>query len=342
MATLKSIGGNFYICEYYRDEYGKRKTKYYPTRTPDRDEAEILLEEYHATGLSPVDNPRAGINTVEAVRLFVEAQREHNKASTADNYETLLPALLNRCRVMGKPVAALVEEDLHPALKRRGIKPVTIQNYKRHLKAFWSWMVRKKIVPRNIVADITVPKAQQPDYNSKMMTPDEFEKFQAMCRKDQTRKWLGPYVAVLYYAGLRKTEALQLQVADILDDFILVGGATKSYKNRYVPIVDELRVILAPYMKGLDPDGPLWVNAQGNPVGPDYAASAFKDKLKLAKIPKTRTLHGMRHGAVTRWLQSGTLTVGEAKDVAGHSSIGVTMVYTHIAPAHLLEKMRKK
>lgn len=64
----------------------------------------------------------------------------------------------------------------------------------------------------------------------------------------------------------------------------------------------------------------------------------FKQYIKLAGIQSTRSLHGMRHQAVTTWIENGFHTT-EASMMAGHSSQKVTELYTHLASKRLKEKM---
>ena len=63
--------------------------------------------------------------------------------------------------------------------------------------------------------------------------------------------------------------------------------------------------------------------------------------IKEAKIPESRTLHGMRHRRVTGWLEDGW-TLSEAKDMAGHTKIEMTdSVYTHLEAKNLKRKMER-
>jgi integrase len=64
----------------------------------------------------------------------------------------------------------------------------------------------------------------------------------------------------------------------------------------------------------------------------------FKRYCKEAGIPTTRTLHGMRHQAVTTWIEKGFHTA-EASYMAGHSSQKVTEKYTHLTVSRLKNKM---
>jgi integrase len=52
----------------------------------------------------------------------------------------------------------------------------------------------------------------------------------------------------------------------------------------------------------------------------------FKRYYKKAGIRTSRTLHGMRHQAVTTWIEKGFHTA-KASYLAGHSSQNITGIY---------------
>lgn len=79
-------------------------------------------------------------------------------------------------------------------------------------------------------------------------------------------------------------------------------------------------------------------NTKGQPVRGMRVYREFKRYCKEAGIPTSRTLHGMRHQAVTTWIEKGFHTA-EASYMAGHSSQKVTEKYTHLTVSRLKDKM---
>jgi integrase len=79
-------------------------------------------------------------------------------------------------------------------------------------------------------------------------------------------------------------------------------------------------------------------SSKDNPVRGARVYIEFKRYAKEAGIPTTRSLHGMRHQAVTTWIEKGFHTA-EASYMAGHSSQKVTEKYTHLTAKRLKEKM---
>lgn len=81
-------------------------------------------------------------------------------------------------------------------------------------------------------------------------------------------------------------------------------------------------------------------NTKGQPVRGMRVYREFKRYCKEAGISTSRTLHGMRHQAVTTWIEKGFHTA-EASYMAGHSSQKVTEKYTHLTVKRLKDKMDK-
>jgi integrase len=122
---------------------------------------------------------------------------------------------------------------------------------------------------------------------------------------------------------------------------------TKGRKERSVPVppacITHLRRYLA--LRGaIKPDNYIFVYSggrrKGYPVRGEQVYKQFKHYLKKASLPKTRTLHGMRHERVTTWLDDG-YNSAEAQFMAGHSSIKTTEGYTHLKGRNLLRKMQE-
>lgn len=164
-------------------------------------------------------------------------------------------------------------------------------------------------------------------------------------------------MAVYFYAGLRKHEAAYdpgLPYSGLKGENLIYEKSelayiylppTKGRKERQVPISKELGSYLEEYLKirgEIGPEEYLFVytggHQKGKPVRGERAYKEFKRYLKEAGIPSKRTIHGMRHQAVTSWIEKGFHTA-EAGYMAGHSSQRVTEKYTHLTAKRLKEKM---
>ena len=56
---------------------------------------------------------------------------------------------------------------------------------------------------------------------------------------------------------------------------------------------------------------------------------------------KGYTLHSLRHGAATRWLNSG-LNVRDVQELLGHAQLNTTATYLHTDPSRIAAEMEQK
>ena len=160
-----------------------------------------------------------------------------------------------------------------------------------------------------------------------------------------------------YYDGLRKHEAAyspELKYSGLKGENLIYEDGKLSYiylpptkgrKERQIPVIKELREFIEDYLKRrgkVKEKDYLFIYQGGSskdkPVRGARVYIEFKRYAKVAGIPTTRSLHGMRHQAVTTWIEKGFHTA-EASYMAGHSSQKVTEKYTHLTAKRLKEKM---
>jgi integrase len=126
-------------------------------------------------------------------------------------------------------------------------------------------------------------------------------------------------------------------------------GAPKSAAGvRTVPISDQLTVMLKTWKlksKCKKPDDLIFPNGKGNHIGHDNLIkrqflplferleAAHKDDPAIPAPPPRFNWHGLRHFAVSCWIEAG-LTPKTVQTFAGHASLQVTMDrYGHLFPS---------
>jgi len=111
-----------------------------------------------------------------------------------------------------------------------------------------------------------------------------------------------------------------------------------------IPFSARLKTYLREYLNVRGMPGPeeyLFITHRSKPITGHHARHEFKKYLRKAGIPESRTFHGMRHRAITTWIEDG-FTLSEAKDMAGHSSVKITdETYTHLAAKNLKRKRER-
>ncbi|QLG45312.1 tyrosine-type recombinase/integrase [Costertonia aggregata] len=140
----------------------------------------------------------------------------------------------------------------------------------------------------------------------------------------------------IYALGLRRSEALNLKVADIDGKRKLVHiKSAKGKKDRIVPLPDKLLVQLREYYRSYKPKNHLFYGANRSQYSAASIRNVFKAACKRAKITKNVTLHSLRHAYATHLMDAGT-DVRMIQQLLGHESIKTTMRYTHVTTRSLL------
>ena len=148
-------------------------------------------------------------------------------------------------------------------------------------------------------------------------------------------------LAILYSCGLRRNEAVHLDISDILFDkervFVRKG---KNYKERYVPINRRNAEILEDYIYEARPEfynakdtEALFVSQQGKRMQGMSFANRLKAIVQATNnktiVEKGITLHILRHSIATHLLQQ-NVPLESIKTFLGHSSLESTQIYTHL------------
>lgn len=138
-------------------------------------------------------------------------------------------------------------------------------------------------------------------------------------------------VSLLYSAGLRRNELLNLKIQDIDSSRMLVHVVdAKGNKDRYTLLSQNVLVDLRKYYKQWKPKTYLFEGVQnkkysGSSVGKVVAMAAMK-----AGIKKQVTPHILRHSFATHLLENGT-DLRYIQLLLGHNSTKTTEIYTHVA-----------
>ena len=144
-------------------------------------------------------------------------------------------------------------------------------------------------------------------------------------------------LAMIYSAGLRISELLNLKLADIqIQRKQLLVRQAKGRKDRYVTLAESFMPLLHNYMVTYNPE----VYFVEGPKGKPYSASSVRKFLvrscKVAKVNRTVTPHTLRHSYATHLLESG-VDLRYIQELLGHSKPETTMIYTHVARKDLLD-----
>ena len=169
---------------------------------------------------------------------------------------------------------------------------------------------------------------------------------------DTTPKWIllrnQALLSLLYGCGLRISEALSLNIKDVIDtyvkfnDFITIKG--KGNKERIVPLHSALQEKILPYIhahpKKEDITSPLFIGIQGKRLNQSVVQKWHRDYRNLYGLPEHLTPHALRHSCATHLL-SNNAPLRSIQELLGHASPSTTQIYTAVEDKRITEAIEK-
>ncbi len=139
-------------------------------------------------------------------------------------------------------------------------------------------------------------------------------------------------LSLIYAGGFRIGEVSRLKINDVDSDRMLIRIVkSKGKMDRYVPLSSYLLSGLKRYYKSSKPKDYLFNGRQkGQPLSHSAIQQSFRLAKQKANILKDVSVHSLRHSYATHLLEQG-LDIVTIKELLGHSDIGTTMMYLHVA-----------
>ena len=139
-------------------------------------------------------------------------------------------------------------------------------------------------------------------------------------------------LCLIYSCGLRRSELLNLKLADIDSKRgLIIVRQAKGKKDRVVPLSNKILQLLRDYFLACKPK--LWLFEGQNGIGQydeSSLAKVLKQAVEKSKINKPVTLHWLRHSYATHLLENGT-DLRYIQEILGHSRSRTTEIYTHVS-----------
>ena len=138
-------------------------------------------------------------------------------------------------------------------------------------------------------------------------------------------------IALLYSAGLRRSELLELIPADIESDRMMIRVRnSKGGKDRYTLLSETLLKDLRAYYIEYRPKKYLFEGEENKPYSATSVVRVVRRSAGRARIAQRVTPHMLRHSFATHLLESGT-DIRYIQMLLGHNSTRTTEIYTHVA-----------
>ncbi len=213
----------------------------------------------------------------------------------------------------------------------------------RHLvtiRGFYRFLVQEKILKHDPTRLIDLPK-------SGLKLPDvlSIEEVRLLLGIPDTNTPIGSrdaaMIELLYAAGLRVSELVNLKLQDVNMEAGFVRVFGKGSKERVVPIglfakekIDNYLKTARPLMLKNITSRYLFVARAGKPMTRQGFWKLIKRYALKAGFNKTITPHTLRHSFASHLLEGGA-DLRAVQVMLGHVDISTTQIYTHVAREHL-------
>lgn len=236
--------------------------------------------------------------------------------------------------------ATIVEYLLH--LQRQGKATATIARRLAALKAFYQFLVRENYLEKDPTVNLESPRLEK--RLPKVLTIREVELL--LAQPDSTTP-AGlrdrAMLELLYATGIRVSELVSLNFADVNLDLAYIRCLGKGSKERIVPLGSMAVKTTSDYLQNGRPrlirdrnEQALFVNHHGRRLTRQGFWKIVKKYAEDARIDKEITPHTLRHSFATHLLENGA-DLRSVQEMLGHADISTTQIYTHITKGRLKE-----
>lgn len=146
----------------------------------------------------------------------------------------------------------------------------------------------------------------------------------------------------MYACGLRASETIGLEVADVNLEESLLRARGKGSKERVVPVGSRAIAEIRRYLRGGRPrligerveEPKLFVNFRGGPLTRQGLYKIVQRHARAAGLSGRMSPHTLRHSFATHLLAGGC-DLRAVQEMLGHADIATTQMYTHLSGEQL-------
>ncbi len=327
--SVRKLDNSKWICDFYADgRDSKRIRKTFATRG---EAMRFEREKLAAVGNDILDTAPAEAAARRLSELVQDWYDLHGR-SLSDG-DARLKKLQALCENLGDPDAHIIDQEMFANYRQKRLagefsakpkhgmvklpKEATVNREHAYLRAVFNELKRLGHWKQPNPLD-GVRLFRESENELTFLYEEDIKLLLREC-DSSGNKDLGIIVRICLATGARWSEAEQLKQAQVMP-YKITYINTKSKKNRTVPISKELHGLI-PKRKGR-----LFTNAY------DAFGQAI-DRSKLV-LPTGQLTHVLRHTFASHFMMNGG-NILVLQQILGHSTIQMTMRYSHFAPDHL-------
>jgi integrase/recombinase XerD len=267
-------------------------------------------------------------NTLNAYRTDLQQYGEYLSAHDAD-------ALRARPSDIADFLADLAAGEGRPACSA-----ATIHRKAACLRSFYKHLRRDELIAEDPTAALSAPRRAK--RLPHVLNYSEVQVLLAAPRGDEATTLRDrALLEVMYACGLRASETIGLELADLdlREGFLRARG--KGSKERLVPIGRQAIAAVNRYLRGGRPklvgerqEPKLFVNFRGGPLTRQGLYKIVQRHARAAGLGGRMSPHTLRHSFATHLL-SGGCDLRAVQEMLGHADIATTQMYTHLSGERL-------
>ena len=232
-------------------------------------------------------------------------------------------------------------------LKGRGYAATTVARKVAAVKSFFGFMVAEGVIKNNPTQGVASTKVGK-------SLPKPISIAQVHRLLEQPTKQSAPearrdraMLELLYATGMRVSELVSLNLADLDTEGGFVRCFGKGHKERLIPIYERAVQAVKEYLTEARPhlahdseEKALFLNRRGERLTRQGLWQILKGYAKSAELGTEITPHTLRHSFATHML-SGGADLRSVQELLGHANISTTQVYTHLTTEHVRRAYEK-
>jgi integrase/recombinase XerD len=214
------------------------------------------------------------------------------------------------------------------------------------VRNFHQFLFEEQLVPTNVASLMDTPKLRR-----KIPVVLSIAEVQALLEAIPPEPPLGlrnrAMLELLYSSGLRVSELVNLEVAQLFMDEGFVRVVGKGNKERLVPMGQTAVSFISQYWAEVRsqqlPDAKsqakLFLNRRGGGLTREMAFLIVRDAARWAQLDHKVSPHTLRHSFATHLIEGGA-DLKAVQDMLGHESITTTEIYIHL-DKHFLHEVHR-